>query len=229
MKILIVTATHFEILPLLEELTKKYTKETEHLYKNGEHEIRILITGVGLMHTAFSLGYEFSANRPDLAINAGLAGSFDRNINIGTVVNITAELQADLGVEERDGRYTDMFELGLIDQNQKPYINGRLYNTDINGFDFLPAVRGISVNKVHGTSGSIEKIIEKYQPDVESMEGAAFFFSCLQATVPFMEIRAISNYVEPRNKENWSIPLAIDNLNSTLIDLIDILAATESK
>ncbi len=226
MKILIVSATHFEILPLLEKLPTKFKQESDVLYKNEEHEIRILITGVGLMHTAFALGYEFSSYRPDLAINAGLAGSFDRNIKIGTVVNVTAELQADLGVEERDGRFTDMFELGLIDQNQKPYINGRLYNTDINGFDFLPAVRGISVNKVHGTTVSIEKIIEKYQPDVESMEGAAFFFSCLQAGVPFMEIRAISNYVEPRNRENWSIPLAIDNLNRTLLDLIDILAAT---
>jgi len=227
MKILIVSATHFEVLPLLQQLPKLYKKESETLFKNEQHEIRVLITGIGLMHTAFALGHLLTTYRPDIALNAGLAGAFDRNLKIGEVVHVVAETQGDLGVEEHNGDYTDIFELGLMNSNQAPYINGRLYNADISGFDFLPAVRGISVNKVHGTAESIEKILAKYQPDVETMEGAAFFLACIQATVPFMEIRSISNYVEPRNKENWNIPLAIDNLNRTIADIIEILTAPE--
>ncbi len=189
MKILFVAATRFEILPLLNFLEEKFNKKDETLYSNGEHELKILITGVGLLHTAFALGHLLTNYRPDIAINAGLAGAFDRNIKIGEVVNVVAELQGDLGVEENNGDFTDMFELGLLNMNDKPYVNGRLYNTGISGFDFLSAVRGISVNKVHGTNISIEKIQNKYQPDVESMEGAAFFFACLQAEIPFLEIR----------------------------------------
>jgi futalosine hydrolase len=48
------------------------------------------------------------------------------------------------------------------------------------------------------------------------MEGAAFHFVCLREEIPFMQIRVVSNYVEPRNKNSWNIPLAIANLNDFL-------------
>lgn len=223
MKILIVAATHFEILPLLEELPKLYPAAENGVFKNKTHEIRVLITGVGMMHTAFALGNMLSQYRPDFAINLGIAGSFDSQLTIGQVVHVVAEALGDLGVEEKDGQFKDVFELGLLDMNQTPYINGRLYNTAVGEFEFMTSVRGLSINKVHGSAESIEKIVSKYQPDIESMEGAAFFFACLQAQLPFMEIRAISNYVEPRNKENWNIPLAIDNLNKVAAELLETL------
>ena len=45
----------------------------------------------------------------------------------------------------------------------------------------------------------------------------------LQENVSFLQIRSISNYVEERNKDNWDIPIAIKNLNSTLIDIFEAL------
>ncbi len=56
------------------------------------------------------------------------------------------------------------------------------------------------------------------------MEGAAFFYACLMTQAPFLQIRAISNYVEPRNKDNWNIPLAIDRLNEVLAQMVNGLA-----
>ena len=53
------------------------------------------------------------------------------------------------------------------------------------------------------------------------MEGAAFFQACMTEGVAFSEIRAISNYVEPRNRDNWKIAEAIENLNKTLIELFE--------
>jgi futalosine hydrolase len=50
------------------------------------------------------------------------------------------------------------------------------------------------------------------------MEGIAFHYACKQAKIPFLQIRAISNYVTPRNKSEWEIPLAIQNLNQYLIE-----------
>jgi futalosine hydrolase len=50
-------------------------------------------------------------------------------------------------------------------------------------------------------------------PQIESMEGAAFFYACRQLNVPCLQIRAVSNYVEKRNRDNWHIGLAIKNLN----------------
>jgi futalosine hydrolase len=38
-----------------------------------------------------------------------------------------------------------------------------------------------------------------------------------------MQIRAVSNYVEKRNRDAWQIGLAIKNLNIFAIDLIEAI------
>jgi len=58
-------------------------------------------------------------------------------------------------------------------------------------------------------------------PVTESMEGAAFFYACKQAGVPCLQIRAVSNYVEKRNRDAWQIGLAIKNLNSFAAEFLD--------
>ena len=54
------------------------------------------------------------------------------------------------------------------------------------------------------------------------MEGAAFLASCGHAK-HYTQIRAISNYVEKRDKSKWNMPLAIKNLNDFLINFIEII------
>ncbi|MEM9847875.1 MAG: hypothetical protein AAF847_08290 [Bacteroidota bacterium] len=78
----------------------------------------------------------------------------------------------------------------------------------------------MTVNKVHGYEPSIEQITSKYPVQVESMEGAAFFYAALVSETPFLQIRAISNYVEARNRDNWKLGLAIDNLNEVLVEIL---------
>src|SRR5690606_23292382 len=51
---------------------------------------------------------------------------------------------------------------------------------------------------------------------LESMEGAAVFYACAQEELPCIQVRAISNYVEQRDKSSWKIDLAITNLNNWL-------------
>ena len=53
------------------------------------------------------------------------------------------------------------------------------------------------------------------------MEGAAFAHACTLSGVKYLQIRALSNYVEPRNKLNWKIDQSIINLNNVLEELID--------
>ena len=79
------------------------------------------------------------------------------------------------------------------------------------------------MNTVHGNMASIEKVIKKYKPEIESMEGAAFFYVCEKENIPSIQLRAISNYVERRNKDNWNIPLALQNLKLALEKLLSAL------
>jgi futalosine hydrolase len=47
----------------------------------------------------------------------------------------------------------------------------------------------------------------------------------LQENIPFVQLRAVSNYVEIRDKSKWNIPLAVENLNIQLIEFIKTLQA----
>ena len=73
---------------------------------------------------------------------------------------------------------------------------------------------------MHGNEDSIAAITNRLKPQLESMEGAAFFYACHQLKVPCVQIRAVSNYVEKRNRDNWEIGLAVKNLNTFALDLV---------
>lgn len=216
----IVAATPFEIAPLMRFLKEHFKEKDNSVFEKNELVLQTVITGVGIPLTALNLGQYFSKNKPTLAINPGIAGAFNLNLKIGDVVNVISERFGDLGVELADGSFSDIHEMGLINANEAPFQNGMLINPKAAEQQFLPVVNGLTVNKVHGYLSSINAIKLKYNADVESMEGAAFFLACLFAKIDFLEIRAISNFVEPRKKENWNIPLAIENLNKILIEMI---------
>ncbi len=216
MNLLIVSATPFEIAPLQHQLEHSYVRYGDYQYQYGEINLSILITGVGQVQTAYALGKMLAAKKFDLCINAGVAGAFHRAWELGEVVQVTEQTFADLGVEEADGRFRSVFDLELSHPDQAPFKNGKLINEQASDFNFLPGAKSITVNRVHGSAESIRAVVESRAPDVESMEGGAFFYVCLNEGVPFLEIRALSNYVEPRDRQNWQLELAINNLNEVL-------------
>lgn len=218
MKLFIVAATEAEIAPLLERLGP---------YRQGDIfvwdalRIRAIVTGVGLMAAAWRLGRAFALEAPDYALQGGVGGAIDRSLALGDVVYVASEAVADLGAETPEGDLIDLFALGLAKPDTPPYRGSLLLAPPAS---FLRSVSGVSVNAVHGSERSIARLRRRYpQAQVESMEGAAFFYACLQAGVPFAQVRAISNYVEPRNRDAWNLPLAIANLNQTLWDMLDKL------
>jgi hypothetical protein len=83
----------------------------------------------------------------------------------------------------------------------------------------LKSVKGITVNTINAEAKRIERIKSLFAPDTESMEGAAFFYACLKKKIPCFQLRTISNYIEPRNLNNWNIPFAIANLTSSYLKL----------
>ena len=222
MKILFVSATKFEILPLLKHLENTATAISENEFVLTSLHISYLITGVGALHTSCSLSMELNKTSYDLIINMGIGGAFDKNIPLGSVFNVNVEKFGDLGVELADESFSDIFEIGLMNKNSYPYLNGLLILPNPH-FVNLPEARGFTVNKVTGSSKSISKLKDNYNPDLESMEGAGFVYTVLMYKVNAIQLRAISNHVEPRNKSNWNIPLAIQNLNNVAIDILSDL------
>lgn len=213
MNILIVAATSQEVA-----ITRQYLAEKK--YQRKDCSVHTLITGIGLVNTTYSLSKYVLKTKPDLAIQAGIGGSFHPFYPAGCVCVIDAEVFGDLGVEEQN-EFKDVFDLDLADNNS-PFSNKMLANPHsavLNKIK-LKKVRGVSVNEITTNAGRIHQLMEKYNVLIESMEGAAFHYVCLQENIPFVQLRAVSNFVGERDKSRWLIKEAIENLNRELIAVI---------
>ncbi|TDQ09733.1 futalosine hydrolase [Pedobacter metabolipauper] len=207
MKLLIVAATR----PEIEFLYEQFNLPKVDFVRTDEFDV--LITGVGMTATAFALGQHLNTSY-NLVLNLGIAGSFDRTIPLGSVLNIISDEFAELGAEDKDAFLT----LDALGFGQTKYTaHHNLLNDYIKR---LKKVNGITVNCVHGNEGSIRSIIQRLAPVTESMEGAAVLYACTKISIPCVQVRSISNYVEPRNRENWQIGLAIKNLNTWAIGFL---------
>lgn len=217
MKILIVAATWMEVKILVDEM--ELVEEKSHFlkqYRFGGMEADILITGIGAIFATFHLTNILKENNYLTVFNVGIAGSLIRELSIGEVVSVVSEEFADLGIERRDDFLT-LFESGFIDSNEFPFENGVLKATDFGDLFELKKVRGITTCKSHGRHSSIAELKEKFSAQVETMEGGAVLYVCNWFGIPCCQIRAISNYVEPRDSAHWNIPLALENLKITVI------------
>jgi futalosine hydrolase len=225
MKILFCFATRIEMLQLENILGQNFQLDEKGAFWGKNMSIRLLVTGVGVPSTIFYLQHLLLKEKYDLVINAGIAGALSSDLALGEVVMIEKDRFADLGVEEKDGNFTDVFEMELLEKNVPPFKNGWIENT-LAGYNFLKQATGITVNKVHGTEASIKQIKNKYpEAEIESMEGAGAEFACALLNIPFLQIRSVSNYVEPRNRDNWEIEKALTNLTQVLFEIISSLSA----
>ncbi|MBK6633698.1 MAG: futalosine hydrolase [Chitinophagaceae bacterium] len=207
MQILVIAATELEIEPFTA------------VHKN----IDVLITGVGVPAAIYHLLKRMHQIDYDLVIQAGIAGSFDDTLQPGQTVLVRKDCFADLGFEEKE-KYTPVFETGFADKNEFPFENGWLNNTgSILTNAGLPLVNGITVNKVSDNALQKQQFVKQFNPGIETMEGAALHYVCLQENIPFLQIRSISNYVGERDKIKWKLKEAIENLNIDLIKLINRL------
>jgi futalosine hydrolase len=193
---------------------------------SGKHNLNVLVTGVGGMSTAWAMKQWLSINSvPDLAINAGIAGSFSTELNKGEVVIPISDCFADMGIEI-DGKYHTLAEAGLAGRNEAPFEEGLLVmkNRYLEKISSLcTTVKAVTVNTATGSPGSIERLIGKFNPDIETMEGATFFYICIREKIPFLALRAITNYVEPGSRSSWEIPLALKNLAGKMGEILNIL------
>lgn len=207
MKILLVAATYQEIEPFITHYAPKFNADKP--LKIGKNEVKILITGVGMVATAFALGKAFEQGKYDLALNVGIAGSFYRNIKMGQLVEVREDIFSELGAEDDEEFISlEQMEMGEVEFMASDKIKVR---------ESFRKVTAITVNTVHGNEESIADIRERVNPTIETMEGAAFFYACEEAETEALQVRCISNYVEKRNRDNWNLTLAVKNLNDWLI------------
>jgi futalosine hydrolase len=181
----------------------------------------VIITGVGMVATVFHLTNALHKNSYSQIINVGLAGAINRDLSLGQVVNVVSDEFAFWGSENK-GAFLSVFDLNLQSENEKPFQN-KIITPEQTKFNLehIQMVNGLTVQTVTGTALSVDLLLKYYNADVESMEGAAVFYVANQFNISAAQIRGISNYVEPRNRDNWKIKEALDALNHAVLPLID--------
>ena len=212
-----------ELKPLVDNfIFEKKTDNQTKKYSYKNHEIITLVTGVGIAFTSYHLTRILCKESFDYALNIGIAGSFNSEIKIGETVLVTEDEFADLGIESPNDFQT-IFEKNFQNPNEFPFKNGKIKNASTEKLEVknIKKATAITVNTSHGKQSSIDKIKEKFNADIESMEGAAFSYICEMENVKYFQIRTISNFVEERNISNWNIPLALKNLTNDTLYLID--------
>lgn len=189
----------------------------------GAHRIDVLTSGVGMVATATWCSRALVETPYDVALNFGVCGSFAPDLGPGVVVHVTTDRIAELGAEDGE-RFLTIQELGLLAADEFPYRGGALVNARPPANAALGRLRqvsGITVNTAHGEERSIAAVVERYAPQVESMEGAAFMYACLVHGVPFAQVRAVSNVVERRNRGAWKLDDAVRNLTGAAVEILD--------
>lgn len=220
MQLLLTAATQLELQPTLDFLDSQRVKFPGW-------EIRVLIGGVGIPATTYSLTTELVQRRPSVVVQAGIAGTLSPallNAASPAVVAVNQDCFADAGVWQNQ-QWHDLFDLGLLDENTFPYTNRFLKNPwqQLLQLSRLQQVTGLTVQEITTQPQRIAWYEQNNSTIVESMEGAALHYVCLQQQVPFLQLRAVSNMIGERDKNNWRMKEAIAALNETLIRTINTI------
>lgn len=204
-------------------LTAATEKEIE-LFNNTPSKTDILITGVGVPATLYHLQKKIHTKKYDLVIQVGIAGAFEATINLGETFLVAQDTFADLGIEEKE-IFIPIFKSGLANTAILPFTNGWLINNSqaLLKKTNLPWAKAITINKMSDSILQKKQLEQVFTPQLETMEGAALHYVCLQENIPFIQIRSVSNYVGERDKRKWKMTEALENLNIALNTLINQL------
>jgi futalosine hydrolase len=208
MRILIVTATAAELAG----------------YPKNSPDTDFLVTGIGVPDTLFRLQKILHSGRYGCLIQAGVAGSFDTDIQpIGSVALVESDCFADIGFEG-NGQFEPLHESALYRAENPETESGWLINTHpLLKNSGLPTVRAITVNRVSDSSIQLGQMQKHFSPVLESMEGAALHLIGNRMQIPYLQLRSVSNRAGVRNKAEWNLPEALKNLHNELNRLTGLL------
>ncbi len=214
MKILVITATQLEAKMLIEGL--QLNKINDNYYTSEDFNADLLITGVGIPATIFSMFTHNKISTYDLIINCGIAGSFSETHSIGTVVNVYSDYFGDIGFTGADG-FKNVFQLNCNDMFKNIFNNGLIVNTS----DYPVSFRNLQ--KTKSVTVNIPERKTYPETDIETMEGAAFMMVCKYFKKNFIQIRAVSNIIGKTKREDWDFKDSICNYSKIISDFIILI------
>ena len=202
--------------------------------KDVKAQVEFRLTGIGAVQACHCVTREVvaaaAAGEPyNLVVNLGIAGSYDLEaFPIGSAAVISREHFADLGFGSEEG-FSDLFQYGILEKDDFPYTKGALarqllpYPHIEKVLEKYGAGAGATVQCVTGTQARCNEIVDMYNPQIESMEGAGVYYAALMEKVPFFELRTVSNAVGERDTSKWESKAALDTLEECCREIFSVI------
>ncbi len=208
--------------------------DMEKKSKDVKAQVEFRLTGIGAVQACHCVTREVvaaaAAGEPyNLVVNLGIAGSYDLEaFPIGSAAVISREYFADLGFGSEEG-FSDLFQYGILEKDGFPYTKGALarqllpYPHIEKVLEKYGAGAGATVQCVTGTQARCNEIVDMYNPQIESMEGAGVYYAALMEKVPFFELRTVSNAVGERDTSKWESKAALDTLEECCREIFSVI------
>ena len=170
--------------------------------------VTVLVGGVGPARSAAATGTVLAVERADLVVSAGVGGGFAGRAGPGDLVVADRVVHADLGAGSPDG-FLPVDRLGLGEATAVLDAGLVARAAAATGAVVGPVV---TVSAVTGTAERAAELAAAHRPAAEGMEGAGVLAAAAAHGVPFLELRAVSNPVGPRDRAGWDLPGALARL-----------------
>ena len=182
--------------------------------------VAVACCGVGKVNAAMAAQLLISLYKPDLVINAGVAGCFE-NVPIGTLVLAEGFLQHDVDTSPLGD------PVGLVSTvNRVIFPTSELEKAraamDKVGLPYrtgLVATGDIFVNHCDRAHW----IHDTFHPLLCEMEGGAVAQVCWRNEVPFMSLKSVSDCVMEDHDFFFNFPTAMKDLNRVVMAFVDAL------
>ncbi|UHA72222.1 futalosine hydrolase [Paenibacillus sp. 481] len=193
----------------------------------GSNAFDVLVGGVGQVAVAVNTTKALAAAQYDLVVNAGIAGGFAGQAEVGSIVVANEIIAADLGAQTPEG-FCSLDELGFgsarasVDAQLAATVTEALQAASLS----FPIQSGsvLTLSTVTGTAETASELVARVPgAAAEAMEGYGVAVAAQEHGVPMLEIRAISNAVGPRDRAAWRIKDALDALEATSAVLREVL------
>ncbi len=182
------------------------------------------LCGIGPAAAAMTTGLLLAHGDVERVLLLGIAGAMrGTGLEVGDLVQASGEVFADLGYQDAGGFQTldemnlAMATAGGVDLTCRYSL--RALDPNIRSGPF--ATR----STITTDAETAAQLRRQFEVVAENMEGAAVAMACAAAGVKCYQLRAISNFVGPREPSTWRIDLAIASLREWMATRATVLLA----
>ena len=230
-EIIILSATAFEQGRVREGVGEAVRQEVAgREWVSGKvrgQEVVLVETGIGAVNAAHALTCVLQERRPDWVLQVGVGGAYpEGGLGIGDLAWARGENYGDLGVRTEEGwQSAEVIGIPVLTTDAEYYncfpLAGEWVDRAAEILTEAEVGPFVTVQECSGTDALGLERGERFGALCENMEGAAAAHVCALYGVPFVELRAMSNRVERRDRDRWDLPLAIERAQAAALRLLE--------